>query len=173
MAKDSQPPAFWLAMALLSTASASAFYTWLWHRPSQFKKLVAPSDPCSAMAKISTAIKLAQFISIYRCVDLSVFSSMPPWQWAWLIVLLGVGQHLNYRVFKLLGEDGVFYGVRFGKNIPWVTAWPYNVMKDPQFVGGLLSLAGVCFVVPKEIVGWWAANYFYMMALESKVPKGQ
>ena len=36
---------------------------------------------------------------------------------------------------QLLGEDGVYYGSRFGKNIPWVNAWPYNSLRDPQYLG--------------------------------------
>ncbi|XP_031102216.1 uncharacterized protein LOC116006088 isoform X2 [Ipomoea triloba] len=31
-------------------------------------------------------------------------------------------------------------GVRFGKNIPWVTQFLFGVIKDPQYVGSILSL---------------------------------
>ncbi|CAH9145574.1 unnamed protein product [Cuscuta epithymum] len=35
-------------------------------------------------------------------------------------------------VYQLLGESGTYYGVRFGKNIPWVTQFPFGVIRDPQ-----------------------------------------
>jgi hypothetical protein len=31
--------------------------------------------------------------------------------------LAGLGQFLNYRVYKLLGVEGVYYGNRFGKKV--------------------------------------------------------
>lgn len=51
------------------------------------------------------------------------------------MVLIGFGQAMNVKVYELLGVQGVYYGVRFGKHIPWVTAWPYNMVRDPQYIG--------------------------------------
>jgi phosphatidyl-N-methylethanolamine N-methyltransferase len=56
------------------------------------------------------------------------------------------------------GQDGVYYGSRFGKDIPWATGWPYNSLRDPQYLGSLLSLAAMAPIVPAEILTWWACK---------------
>nr|GEY42127.1 phosphatidyl-N-methylethanolamine N-methyltransferase [Tanacetum cinerariifolium] len=56
--------------------------------------------------------------------------SWPPPFYFW--PLFFIGQFLNFRVYQLLGEAGTYYGVRFGKNIPWVTEFPFVTVKDPQ-----------------------------------------
>ena len=38
--------AFYYALTFLSTAAASALYSWIWYRPNSWKALVAPLDPC-------------------------------------------------------------------------------------------------------------------------------
>jgi hypothetical protein len=43
----------------------------------------------------------------------------------WNLILIFAGQFLNFRVYQLLGEVGVYYGVRFGYSVPWVTEFPY------------------------------------------------
>lgn len=138
----------------------------VWYRPGDFKKLIAPSDPCSVMATMAHGLKALQFYCIYKCTDLTVFSGIPAWQWVAAGTLLAAGQHLNMRVYQLLGQDGVYYGSRFGKTIPWASAWPYNSLRDPQYIGCLLSLAGMASFMPAELVAWWAGNYFYLMWLE-------
>ena len=39
-------PLGWLLTALISIASSSAFYTWVWYRPTDFKTLIGRRDPC-------------------------------------------------------------------------------------------------------------------------------
>ncbi|XP_057514328.1 phosphatidyl-N-methylethanolamine N-methyltransferase-like [Actinidia eriantha] len=44
------------------------------------------------------------------------------------------------RVYQLLGESGTYYSVHFGKSIPWVSQFPFGVIKDPRYVGSIMSL---------------------------------
>jgi methylene-fatty-acyl-phospholipid synthase len=74
---------------------------------------------------------------------------------------------LTARVFLA----GVYYGARFGKSIPWVYAYPYSHIRDPQYVGCIITLLAVAPVIPMELMMWWLGNYCYLMWLESKVPK--
>jgi hypothetical protein len=39
-----------------------------------------------------------------------------------------VGQVLNAGVLKALGVNGTYYGTRLGKNVPWVSGFPFNVV---------------------------------------------
>lgn len=73
-----------------------------------------------------------------------------------------------YRVYQLLGESGTYYGVRFGKSIPWVTEFPFGVIKDPQYVGSIMSLVACGHWVPFEYVFLWGLGNAFMMHLESK-----
>jgi hypothetical protein len=76
-------------------------------------------------------------------------------------------------VYSLLGIDGVYYGARFGKAIPWVTEWPYSsaYMRDPQYVGCSCTLVSAMLLgAPVDSCAWWLANYLYLSFLESRVP---
>jgi methylene-fatty-acyl-phospholipid synthase len=125
------------------------------------------------MAFYANVIKVVQYVSIAFCTDFSViFANLQqPTTLLAFLVLCGFGQHLNYMVYERLGINGVYYGFRFGKTVPWVDAYPYSVMRDPQYIGCILSLGGVALAgVPMEICLWWFANYLYLMWVESKVP---
>lgn len=159
-----------LLVAFVSVAASSIWYTWVWHRPNEFKKLVSPEDPCKVMALYANILKVIQISSICVCTDWSIMTKLAPWQYLLMTALIAFGQHLNFLVYKLLGMNGVYYGVRFGKSIPWVTAYPYNTMRDPQYIGSMLTLLGCAFVIPTEVTIFWFMNYVYLMFVESKVP---
>lgn len=74
---------------------------------------------------------------------------------------------VHIRVYQLLGEAGTYYGVRFGKNIPWVTEFPFGYIKDPQYVGSILSLLALLCWVPFWCVFLWILGYLFMMWVES------
>ncbi|XP_057968725.1 phosphatidyl-N-methylethanolamine N-methyltransferase isoform X2 [Malania oleifera] len=69
---------------------------------------------------------------------------------------------------QLLGESGTYYGVRFGKNVPWVTEFPFGYIKDPQYVGSIMSLLACLSWVPFLYILLWILGYAFMMHLESK-----
>lgn len=154
------------AAAYVSIAAASVFYTWIWKRPEQFRKLASPRDPCQAMASIANVIKLAQFATVVLATNWAAVTSMPMWHWVAMTFLAVLGQHLNFLVFHHLGVDGTYYGVRFGKQLPWVHAYPFGYVKDPQYVGSSISLLGACFIVPVDICLFWIANYVFLIWLE-------
>src|SRR5262245_28245699 len=56
--------------------------------------------------------------------------------------LLGVGQALNFGVFLRLGALGVFYGNRFGHELPHYEGLPFSLCKHPQYLGAVLSIWG-------------------------------
>ena len=74
----------------------------------------------------------------------------------------------NDRVYQLLGEPGTYYGVRFGKTIPWVTEFPFGVISDPQYVGSIMSLVACISWVPFQYILLWILGYVFMIRVESK-----
>ncbi|KAK9101768.1 hypothetical protein Sjap_019022 [Stephania japonica] len=140
-----------------------AFYYCLWTWPQSWVKLCTKGrDPSTAMARISHLLKLIQFVSL---LSVSTLSWPPPLYFYPLFIF---GQFLNFRVYQLLGEAGTYYGVRFGKSIPWVTEFPFGYIKDPQYVGSILSLLACLHWVPFQYILLWLAGYIFMMWLESK-----
>lgn len=153
--------------AYAGIASASIFYTWLWWFPASWIRLIRPIDPCWGMSSIAHVLKLWQGLIICLTVDWAAASALPYWMYAAGFALAAVGQHLNVLVYAKLGHDGVYYGARFGKTIPWVYDYPYSLVRDPQYVGALITLAALAFIMPLDLTLFWVANYLYLIYLES------
>ncbi|KAM6586037.1 hypothetical protein CsatB_013039 [Cannabis sativa] len=139
------------------------FYYWLWSYPQTWVDLCGKArDPSKVMALVSHFIKLIQFISLFSVSTLS----WPPPLYFW--PLIAFGQFLNFRVYQLLGESGTYYGVRFGKKIPWVTEFPFGYIQDPQYVGSIMSLLACSSWVPFQYILLWTLGYVFMIIIESK-----
>ncbi|OAY74138.1 phosphatidyl-N-methylethanolamine N-methyltransferase [Ananas comosus] len=138
------------------------FYYALWNYPHKWVALCGKGvDPSHRMAQISHALKALQILSL---LSLARISAPPP---AYSVLLFLLGQYLNFKVYQLLGEAGTYYGVRFGKNIPWVSEFPFGYIKDPQYVGSILSLLALLCWVPFWCVFLWILGYLFMMWVES------
>ncbi|KAL3756501.1 hypothetical protein ACHAWU_009895 [Discostella pseudostelligera] len=62
-------------------------------------------------------------------------------QLAFGLLLLFIGQVLNYAVFEALGAKGVYYGYEFGYPVSRVYCFPYNLsISDPQYWGKYLHV---------------------------------
>ncbi|KAL1812678.1 hypothetical protein DCAR_0624922 [Daucus carota subsp. sativus] len=139
------------------------FYYYLWNNPQKWVDLCSKSgrDPSTVMASVSHFLKLLQFIALFSVSTLS----WPPPLYFWPLFFFG--QFLNFRVYQLLGEAGTYYGVRFGKNIPWVTEFPFGVISDPQYVGSIMSLLACLSWVPFVYILLWILGYIFMIKVES------
>ncbi|KAJ8505496.1 hypothetical protein OPV22_006382 [Ensete ventricosum] len=137
------------------------FYYFLWNHPQAWVDLCGKGmDPSHRMAQISHALKAIQLVSLLSVARIS----RPPW---YCVVLFLLGQFLNFKVYQLLGEAGTYYGVRFGKNIPWVMEFPFGYIKDPQYVGSILSLLACFCWVPFQYIFLWILGYVFMIWVES------
>ncbi|GAB4850544.1 hypothetical protein Ancab_029854 [Ancistrocladus abbreviatus] len=150
----------WAAIGVLLPFT---FYYWLWTYPQTWVDLCGKGrDPSKVMAQVSYLLKAIQFISFFSVASLS----WPPPLYFWPLII--VGQFLNLRVYQLLGEFGVYYGMRFGKSIPWVKEFPYGYVRDPQYVGSILSILACLSWLPIQYILLWCLGYVFMMHLESK-----
>lgn len=136
--------------ACVSFVALPMLYGWVWWRPAQFRRVIGKRDPCQSIALAVHAVKVVQ-----ACLLLPLIHWTGAYELslsAWLLggALVLAGQTLNARVYQLLGHDGVYYGARFGRHIPWVTAWPYSHIRDPQYIGCILTVlgAGVTLLPP-------------------------
>ncbi|EXB55130.1 hypothetical protein L484_018056 [Morus notabilis] len=149
--------------AAIGVISPFPFYYWLWNHPQTWVDLCGKGrDPSKVMATFSHFLKLIQLLSLFSVS--SFFWPPPLYFWP----LIAFGQFLNFRVYQLLGESGTYYGVRFGKNIPWVTEFPFGFIKDPQYIGSITSLLACLSWVPFQYILLWILGYVFMIRLEAK-----
>merc|ERR1719198_2460181 len=81
---------------------------------------------------------------------------------------------LNVAVFKAIGGVGVYYGGQLGEEVPWCTAFPYNLgLPDPQywgvviFVWGLYAICGPSWNVlfNPHFTTPWLETFWYGMSV--------
>ena len=143
--------AFLVAAALLSLERIC--YVWVWRFPESFRALCRGSlgnllgEPVDALRWIFYGFKLLQVLVFIGWCYIYNSGSLWPASESILplaagLLLIGVGQVFNLGVFYRLGNRGVFYGNRFGLQIPWNSAFPFSLLKHPQYVGAVLSIWG-------------------------------
>jgi methylene-fatty-acyl-phospholipid synthase len=105
------------------------------------------------------------------CLQLSSIS-LP--SWLAFLLLLAYGQSLNVGIYSAIGHDGVYYGFKLGKSVPWVTGWPFDSVAHPQYVGSALTVWSAAALVwgqapaPALVLfaGFWTALYALTAAME-------
>lgn len=157
--------AFLLAAILLSFERLC--YIWAWHLPESFQSFCARhaatvlGEPVAALQKLFYCFKglqLAVFIGWCYLHGGASWSSLSISPLALRIggVALLIGQILNFSVFYRLGKVGVFYGNKFGYEIPWRREFPFSLLKHPQYVGSVLSIWGFFLIMRFPHVDWYA-----------------
>lgn len=144
-------PNNWATMFVI--ALPHFLYAFIWFQPKVWMKLF-PKNPVDAFATAGLVGKILQFGTVLLwfssirstgvCLDASAISLL---QFLACLVLVGYGQSLNVGIFQAIGHDGVYYGFKLGKKIPWVTGWPFDTVSHPQYVGSVLSIWGMLALV--------------------------
>jgi len=143
----------WIAGAMLLLSAERLFYYWAWRHPDSFRDFCS-SPAVARLGEPSTVVET--FFYGFKLVQLGVFGA-----WCWIygegspipervmafpvafgLVIAGIGQILNFSVFLRLGRIGVFYGNRFGYDLPHVEGFPFSLFKHPQYIGAVLSIWG-------------------------------
>lgn len=169
-----------LAFALLCCALLALerlTYAWAWNRPEAFIRRAAgsfglPDDPVLALRRLFHGFKVVQVAVIVAWCQWFAGSWLPlptaslPWLVA-AAALVAVGQLLNVGVMHRLGTEGVFYGNRFGRDVPWVTGFPFSVCPHPQYLGALATVWGVLLAMrfpnPDWIVLPLVSTVYYLL----------
>ena len=62
--------------------------------------------------------------------------------------------------------DGVYYGTKLGKTVPWCTGFPFNIVSHPQYVGSVMTVLGVTTLLWTQgppglgsVAGYWCSLY--------------
>ena len=131
-------------------------HAFIWFRPASFATLSARSplswlggDPVKVFAVLEIVGKFWQLSTVVLFLGLPTSSAAiraaaaaPLPIWALAIVYVGIGQMLNICMYTSIGNDGVYYGFKLGRTVPWYSGFPFNVgLRHPQYVGTLLLSA--------------------------------
>ncbi|CAD7966877.1 unnamed protein product [Amoebophrya sp. A120] len=86
--------------------------------------------------------------------------------------LITFGIWLQSHVYAKLGRDGVYYGFKFGKSIPWVSDFPFDTFRHPQYTGAYSICLGVYIIlgpsIPVFLIGTAQAwGYIFTSHMES------
>jgi hypothetical protein len=162
----------------------------IWHYPSGFtdatKKLPLSSlgsHPVDVFASLEVIAKLVQLVGVLFFLGFSGCSAIwnswlqtPPWCWLILLLCVAFGQTLNLAMYQAIGDAGVYYGFKLGRQVPWASGFPFNIgLRHPQYVGVVLTLlGGLTVTLCREVaeLGWaqlvvvWAGMYAIMSAME-------
>jgi len=195
----------WIAAAI-GISTSHVLYALVWYCPDHFRRVAEKSSlrflGPNAVAVFAVFVALAKFVQQLSVVlwaasvtELAghtnaqgtarwVTALVTKWlsrpntaQWACAGVLLTCGQALNGAIYQAIGRDGVYYGFKLGRPVPWCSGFPFNLgFRHPQYVGGLLSQLGV--LVPLAtvqtmeagllpLIGWWIVLYALTSYMEA------
>lgn len=131
-------------------------YSYIWIRPKKYaeicKEKLKGEDPIKVYAITSFSIKIMQITfmvlaAIYYKgphIFLLDLTNLSIERWLASLTLIVVGQVLNMFVYKKLGLNGVYYGYKLGKEVPWVYSFPFNLkIRHPQYFGAIISWWGM------------------------------
>ena len=152
-----------LAAAILLAFERIA-YVWVWRYPRSFGALCAlfsekPYAPVAVLERLFDCFKVIQ-ISVFLAWCY-FHPNRPPWLSGSIVPLTAgatlviIGQVLNLSVFYRLGSVGVFYGNRFGYEVPWCTGFPFSLIDHPQYVGALISIWGFFLAMRYPYPDWY------------------
>lgn len=137
-----------ICMVLGANIIEKCFYSLVWFTPKVAYQ-INPTDPVTAVENLFMYGKVGAFSGVIG-LALKQFqfgrntskTSIGPFVLG--LAFLVFGQALNFAVYDKIGRTGVYYGVRFGKEIEWVSGFPFNLgFRDPQYVGSVLSYTGL------------------------------
>ena len=157
------------------------FYTLLWFAPTLWVSLCGKGNhPSELMGNVAHVLKVVQFYVMYSLCKNHYLS---PSQWIdelgqttviCSVFLFVLGQYLNVSVYTALGTNGVYYGVRFGIDVPWCYDFPFNVswLKHPQYIGTCqfvsCSMHDRCLCLCGTLLA--TTDFFFFFLLDTQVP---
>lgn len=134
---------------LLANFLEKMSYSFVCNRPKTFlsimKHYTSLTDPCEFVHRCLMTGKVGQVAPlVYAWFNIGTIPSLTSLTTFILVAAFVAGQILNFSVYNAIGFNGVYYGIKFGKKIPWTYAFPYNVtwLKHPQYIGAVLSILG-------------------------------
>ena len=181
----------------IAIAGSHLIYGFIWTYPKKFKAMCKKA-PLKFLGKHAVAVfgKLVLFWKMMQQAALFWWASgfatpsvdgvkafvhallASPEQLGLSLALLLAGQVLNIAIYQAIGADGVYYGFKLGRPVPWSSAFPFNAgFRHPQYVGAVVSQLGVLLTVTSAktlddglavMVAYWTLLYCITSYIEAK-----
>ncbi|GAB5365280.1 hypothetical protein AAMO2058_001044100 [Amorphochlora amoebiformis] len=179
-------PPFWLNFAAMAVERVC--YTIVWVRSKWFIKMCKTTflrdwgTPVDVVVRFFFINKLFQFGGIflwyYFAAPWIALADISLYQWVTGLQLILFGQLLNNAIYRAIGKNGVYYGVRLGHPVSYCTGFPFNVFTaHPQYFGSVATAIGVAVLLTTpahETAGIFGVccsvifQYVYMGVVEEK-----
>ena len=180
-----------LAGTAFMISGSHILYALIWYYPKKFMALVKKAPlkffgvhAVAVFGKLVLLWKMLQQVALFAFVSKAslptlwaLFVANAPVQWAIAAALFFAGQVLNVAIYLAIGKDGVYYGFKLGRKVPWSTAFPFNAgYRHPQYAGAVLSQLGVLLIVMDTdtlasglcvLLAWWVLMYFVTSYVEA------
>lgn len=174
-ATGAQYPYAWMdpkiiAAMLISSFSHFMLYPWIWYSPESYQKYLAGGHGVEVYMYLVAVQKTLYTVGgLYCFFNLNTFISMffdYPIFSAIAVAMSLFGVFLQREVYKKIGKEGVYYGFKLGKHIPWCFDYPFTVYRHPQYTGCVLIYLGMQFLIMyKDFPGEWATmSMFHIWA---------
>jgi len=149
----------WQTLLVLFVMSFTHFmlYPYIWYYPKHYMKFVAGDRGVEFyrdfvfVQKCSIALLGAYF---WFDLDRTLNDTLTLANWPLVSIAVGLallGAHLNHAVYKQIGANGVYYGFKLGKHVPWVTDYPFDTYRHPQYTGAWSAVAGCTYLLGGNI----------------------
>jgi hypothetical protein len=190
-------PLWWCLIFTLSLSHIVYFF--IWHFPETYMRIssnpcVHPVDLTFGFVVTGKCIQFCVAVFWYLKVndffveylmdpELANFESVSYVRLFCGFYFMVFGQWLNSHVWKTLGINGVCYGFKLGRPIPWITSFPFNVgISNPQYVGSTITNLGITMLLLNEtsakagmltVCLIWAVFYMFSSYVETYTGKVQ
>jgi len=158
------------ALSVLALISPHILYYYIWNSAGQFQHMFGKKS-VDVFAFAATCLKALQLFTWVQW-----YTGIPDFEYLIIaIVLFAIGSVLNGIVYRKLGNEGVYYGFKLGHTIPWVSSFPFNCMRHPQYIGSVLSWTSIALMCSsmysREVTALLLVQvtaYFYTAHMESQ-----
>jgi len=184
---------FQLAITAFVIAGSHLIYAYIWYYPKKFqaraKKMplkMLGKHPVAVFGNVVLGWKMIQQFTFLAFVSGGSVDKLKALLTSWIsipelvviaLVLFVIGQILNVAIYQAIGKDGVYYGFKLGRKVPWSSAFPFNAMyRHPQYVGAMCSQLGVVLAVTTEetlkggvsiLLPYWVLLYVITSIIEA------
>ena len=172
---------FWWFMIFIMSISHIIYFI-IWHFPKWYVRTC--QNPCIHPVDLTFGFvcsgKLIQFFvcfSWYLQINGFFLSDSQDFEISWprlvsALFLIVFGQWLNTAVWNTLGVNGVCYGFKLGRSVPWIMTFPYNIgISNPQYVGSAITNLGIASVLINQksaeagiFLAWMVWTVFYVFS---------
>ena len=187
-------PLMAMATSAALVASSHLCYALVWFAPNHFAQACnhnplkrCGKHPVDVFSVLVLLTKIIQQIGLLLLVVndrpkplqlvYQIIAHAGPHRWVAAMLLLVLGQVLNAAIYLAIGKDGVYYGFKLGRPVPWSYDFPFNVgFRHPQYVGGVLSqLSLFCLFTTATtaacgigyLLSWWLILYMLTSWMEA------